>query len=657
VRKPTLGWRRALATLALFLTAIIASAALAALLLPEPGLAVLIVAETGLGLVVLVPALILQARAARSTEPLEKRLEKETRARTVLHAITTIFNEKLGNAAAVALLELLRDEFHSPFAFLGRMDPDGGMSCLRSDDPEEKKRAAADIPKQWRDAMAAGQTSLVQEAGLALAEPHQRAALVPIVAATTVMGLFILPEPRRSFTPSDAELLGELGASLASALLSQRRRQEQEYRKLKIIEDAYRLTEARLRAVFDDSEDMILTADSEGRIIDINKAGVRLLGYDTEAAVIGHGEQEFWMNNRDHEILMREIAEHGHVKDFEVILKRADGATMFGLESAIAFCDPPGGKGEIHAMVKDITDRIHDEQAMWKMTIELAEANQRLKESQSLIVQQEKLASIGQLAAGVAHEINNPLAFLKSNATVVRRDIVALQEFLHVLEASPAGDEMRIAKKKNDIDAILRDLDAILAESEDGFRRITDIVQNLKSFSRIESSEQFEPFDITKGIETTVSVARNEIRLVADVKLDLAPLPLVECIGGQVNQVLLNIIVNAAQAIKSQGRTDRGTITIRTGVTEDWVWIDIKDDGPGVPKGLQLRIFDAFYTTKPIGQGTGLGLSISSDIIIQKHGGRLTLKDEPGTGACFRIELPVKHLEATTRPPEPLLPR
>jgi signal transduction histidine kinase len=220
------------------------------------------------------------------------------------------------------------------------------------------------------------------------------------------------------------------------------------------------------------------------------------------------------------------------------------------------------------------------------------------------------------------------------------------------MEASPLAEEVRKAKERNDIDYILQDFDAIMAESEDGFRRITDIVQNLKSFSRIESSERFEAFDINKGIETTLSVARNEVKYIAEVKLELAALPLVECVGGEVNQVLLNLVMNAAQAIKGQGRTEKGTIEVRTGVRDDWVWIEIKDDGPGIPKSLQLRIFDAFYTTKPVGQGTGLGLSISSDIVVHRHGGRLTVESEPGKGACFRVELPVIHREAQVRPAE-----
>ncbi len=285
------------------------------------------------------------------------------------------------------------------------------------------------------------------------------------------------------------------------------------------------------------------------------------------------------------------------------------------------------------------------------MNIELAEANQKLKESQTMIVQQEKLASIGQLAAGVAHEINNPLGYLKSNNTAIGRHLAAVKEFLQAVTAA-AGEAIREGREKYDIDYILEDFDAIMRESEDGFRRITDIVQNLKSFSRIDSGERFGLFDINKGIENTLAVARNEVKYVADVKVELAPLPMVECVGGEINQVFLNLIVNSAQAIKGQGRTGRGTIEVRTGVVTDQVWIEISDDGPGIPEELQLKIFDPFFTTKPVGQGTGLGLSISSEIIANKHGGRLTVSSVPGKGATFRISLPIVHPRAPGTAPE-----
>jgi two-component system NtrC family sensor kinase len=315
---------------------------------------------------------------------------------------------------------------------------------------------------------------------------------------------------------------------------------------------------------------------------------------------------------------------------------------VIGLQSATLIRNRDGTPMEIHATVKDITERIQAEQTVWKMNVELAETNQKLKESQLKMVQQEKLASIGQLAAGVAHEINNPLGFVRGNHDALRRHVAAIKAFMLSIAAS-AGPQLEEAKTKHDVDYILEDFDAIMTESDDGFRRITDIVQNLRSFSRIDSADSFGLFDINKGIENTLAVARNEVKYVAETKVELAELPTVECVGGEINQVFLNLIVNAAQAIKSQGRKELGNISVKTGQDGDQVWIEIRDDGPGIPEELQLRIFDPFYTTKPVGQGTGLGLSISTDIVNHKHGGRLSVSSKPGEGSCFRIELPVKH--------------
>jgi PAS domain S-box-containing protein len=416
----------------------------------------------------------------------------------------------------------------------------------------------------------------------------------------------------------------------------------EQQQKLELLENALRLTEAKLHALVSDSQDMIMTIDSAGRIADINKSGAQLLGYERDDQVIGRVEAELWSNERDHDVLMHLIRENGFVKNFEVILRRADGAAIFGLESATLIRNPDGGVFQIHAMVKDITARIHDEEARWKMSMQLAEANQKLKESQALIVQREKLASIGQLAAGIAHEINNPLGFMKSNHSALAHFIRKIEAYLRRTqkEETAAHAEARAAY---DIDYIMEGLGKIMEDLDEGFRRISEIVQNLRTFSRIDTGDSLASFDINAGIQKTVIVAQNELKYTAAVSMKLDPLPPVECAEGEILQVFLNVIVNAAQAIKAQGRAEKGKIEIRTGTLGDTVWIEVEDDGPGIPREDQLKIFDPFFTTKPVGQGTGLGLSISHEIIARRHGGSLTVRSEPGKGACFRIELPVAH--------------
>jgi PAS domain S-box-containing protein len=405
--------------------------------------------------------------------------------------------------------------------------------------------------------------------------------------------------------------------------------------------DALRVCEARLRAFFDESQDMILSLDAHGRITDINRAGVQLLGYDEVDEVIGRVDREFWSNPVDHEVFMHLIRENGHVKNFEVILTRKDGTTVFGLESATLVPGADEESFEMHAIVMDITTRIHDAQALWSLNNELVETNQKLKESQAMMVHQEKLASIGQLAAGIAHEINNPLGFLKSNHSALSHYVHTVEAFLREIEGrnDPVVEKARHAYR---IDHILENLPSILGDCDDGYRRITEIVQHLRSLSRMDSEDARSAFDLNSGIRGALTVASNEVKYVADVSLALAAIPPVQCVEGEIVQVFLNIILNAAQAIKQQGRSSKGRIDIRSGSEDGRVWVEIEDDGPGIPVALQERIFEPFFTTKPAGQGTGLGLSISHDIVTKRHGGTLSVRSAPGHGSCFRIELPIE---------------
>ncbi|HOV63309.1 MAG TPA: ATP-binding protein [Spirochaetia bacterium] len=170
------------------------------------------------------------------------------------------------------------------------------------------------------------------------------------------------------------------------------------------------------------------------------------------------------------------------------------------------------------------------------------------------------------------------------------------------------------------------------------------IVTNLKNFARIDVEENFDLYDINAGIESSIVVAWNELKYVADVRKELGEVPQIRARGGEINQVILNIIVNAAQAIASQERTQKGTIVIRTYVKGENVVCSIEDNGPGIPESIRLRIFDPFFTTKSPGKGTGLGLSISYDIIVNKHSGSLIVDSEPGKGTIFTFELPISRI-------------
>ncbi|MEJ2664808.1 MAG: ATP-binding protein, partial [Spirochaetia bacterium] len=200
-------------------------------------------------------------------------------------------------------------------------------------------------------------------------------------------------------------------------------------------------------------------------------------------------------------------------------------------------------------------------------------------------------------------------------------------------------------KTKFKIDIILLDFNELFSEMNEGFNRISTVINGLKNFSYIDKIQKRGRYDLNKGINDTLQILGNELKFTAKVIKNLSPLPEIECSGGEINQVLLNIILNAVQAIKSQQRKNPGTITVSTKEQDSFIICTIADDGPGIPGEITDKIFDPFFTTKEIGEGTGLGLNISNDII-SKHNGELSVKNRKGGGAEFSIKLPVLlHLE------------
>ena len=277
-------------------------------------------------------------------------------------------------------------------------------------------------------------------------------------------------------------------------------------------------------------------------------------------------------------------------------------------------------------------------QTMAREQQELTELLKKVEEAQNQLLQSEKMAAIGQLAAGVAHEINNPVGFVNSNIGTLKTYTEQLLALVAAHEAVAAGGNPALlteARRKADLEFLKEDLPQLIKESQDGLSRVTRIVQDLKDFSHVDESSQQEA-DLNAGIESTLNVVWNEIKYKAEVNRQLGEVPPVHCVPAQINQVFMNILVNAAQAIET-----RGTITLRSGTQNDYAWFEIEDTGKGMPEEVRKRIFEPFYTTKPVGKGTGLGLSISYDIIVKKHGGSLDVTSTPGKGTCFRIMLSI----------------
>ena len=269
-----------------------------------------------------------------------------------------------------------------------------------------------------------------------------------------------------------------------------------------------------------------------------------------------------------------------------------------------------------------------------KANRDLKELNSKLSDAQSKLIQSEKLASIGQLAAGVAHEINNPIGFVTSNLASLK---TYARQLLSLIDAYEQGNDENIARVRQaiELDFLRDDLPALIAESQDGLARVTKIVQDLKNFSRIDDTGR-QLADLNAAMESTLNVVWNELKYKAELVRELGDIPKVDCVPAQINQVFTNLLVNAAQAIPQ-----RGKIFVRSRREAETVCFEIEDTGHGMSEDVQRRIFEPFFTTKPVGQGTGLGLSISYDIIVKKHGGRLEVISQPGRGTRFLITLPL----------------
>lgn len=266
----------------------------------------------------------------------------------------------------------------------------------------------------------------------------------------------------------------------------------------------------------------------------------------------------------------------------------------------------------------------------------LEKLNTQLTQAQAQLAQSEKLASIGQLAAGVAHEINNPIGYVHSNIGSLRNYLDDLMALLTAYEQLPSTAAIDALRKKVDVEFLREDIPSLISESQEGITRVKKIVQDLKDFSRVDSSQEWQTADLHHGIDSTLNIVNNEIKYKADVVKEYGVLPPVECLPSQLNQVFMNLLVNAAHAMGEE----RGCITIRSGTAGDWAWLEFADNGGGIPQEIQQKIFDPFFTTKPVGKGTGLGLSLTYGII-QKHHGRITVQSQVGKGTVFRIEIPI----------------
>jgi PAS domain S-box-containing protein len=430
-------------------------------------------------------------------------------------------------------------------------------------------------------------------------------------------------------------------------------------------EDVLAQTLSRLRATLESTGNGILVLDWHGRIASMNRQFSRM--WDLPEALLQSGDDDAildYLSGRvvESALCRQRLREVVDIDESEDLFHLHDGRSFMcssrpqHLDERII--------GRVYGY-NDITERERAAQALresrdqlearvLERTAALQEANatlqgekarqqelfEQLAEAQSQLVQSEKMASVGVLAAGVAHEINNPVAFVNSNMTSLQVYAEGLLKLLAAYEghdgALAPDAQQEIARIKHDIDAdfVRKDIGPLLLESQEGLQRVKRIVQDLKDFSHVSESER-QWANLEDGLDSTLNMVAHELKYKAEVVKQYAGIPQIACLPLQLNQVFMNLLMNAGQAI-----AERGRITVRTGQDAATVWVEIEDTGSGIKPETLSHIFEPFFTTKPVGMGTGLGLSLSYGIV-QKHGGRIDVRSEIGKGTAFRVILPL----------------
>lgn len=426
------------------------------------------------------------------------------------------------------------------------------------------------------------------------------------------------------------------------------------------LEETVKQRSAELAATAQDLELFIANSpigvafSKDGLIQRVNPAMADMFGY-AAPDMIGLPGRAAYLSDEDYANFGRYAGPRfarGEPIHLEMWMRRADDLPIWVQIDAYVANSADTGRGTWW-MMQDRSDiRFAQEQLQVRID-ELDAMNHRLEEAQNQLLQQDKMASIGQLAAGVAHEINNPIGFVSSNLNTLRQYVDGLLGLSSACDAVLAAPEdasvlALLAEKREEVEIefLREDLPMLLDESAEGLGRVKKIVQDLKDFSRVDHSD-WQEADLNVGLESTLNVVRHEVKYKAEVVKKLAPLPQVMCLAAQLNQVFMNLIVNAAHAI-----ADKGTITLLSGVSEDWVWVQVEDTGCGMSAEVRRRIFEPFFTTKDVGKGTGLGMSLSFSII-QKHGGSIQVRSTVGVGTAIRVWLPVEGPQALAKDAAP----
>jgi PAS domain S-box-containing protein len=403
------------------------------------------------------------------------------------------------------------------------------------------------------------------------------------------------------------------------------------------------LTRERL-LILDCAAEGIYGVDLHGCVTFMNRSAAAMLQC-APADVLGQNSHDLFCRPRKEKHshlpedcpIARTIATHEGIRTEPNDLRRTNDTKFEAEFSVFPLLEAGQMKGAV-VCFNDVTDRK-------RMEVELRHA--------------QKLEAVGALAAGIAHEINTPIQFVGDNTRFLQdafRDIATLvkayEDLCQAAEKGGVGDEslqrVQVARKKADWEYLEAEVPKALEQALDGVNRVATIVRGMKEFSHVDRSSQKAAADLNKALESTLIVARNELKYVADVEVRLGDIPAVHCHLGDLNQVFLNLLINAAHAIGDavKGTQKKGCIEVRTRQDGDWIEVAISDTGTGVPEAVREKIFDPFFTTKEVGKGTGQGLALARAVVVEKHGGTLTFDTEMGKGTTFYIRLPLEERQA-----------
>jgi PAS domain S-box-containing protein len=397
--------------------------------------------------------------------------------------------------------------------------------------------------------------------------------------------------------------------------------------------------EGRYRSLFNTVPVAIVTSRVDGALIDINQAAMVAFGYEERNDALALNMRNLYVNPAERDRRVAATLADPSIKPGEYRLRHKNGTSFPALVQLRIIRDDKGEADRIQTFVTDISE--------YKR---LEEDRQAMEHEQRISA---RLKSVGALAAGIAHEINTPMQFVSDSVYFLKMavgelDVLWPELTQLVRESTGTGDPTSTIKRIEqslahiDVDQLVVDANQSAERALEGIRRVTKIIRAMREFAHPDNGEHTK-VDINNALETTLTVCKNVYKEIADVETDFGALPSVMCQYGEVNQVFLNIIVNAAHAIEAAHRDGaKGLIRISTAVEDGYAVIRIQDNGTGIPESVKARIFDPFFTTKEVGKGTGQGLAIVQSVIVARHHGRITVDSEVGKGTTFILRLPIE---------------